>query len=95
MKMIDLATEEAAKNAYNEPSMLERLKHPNIVSFYDTFVLKETLYLVMEYCEEGKIFCSFLNHINLLTGDLQKKVKETLTKDEYFGEEQVQFLIRQ
>jgi len=53
MKMIDLTTEEAANNAYNEPNMLERLQHPNIVQFYETFVVKDVLYLVMEYCEEG------------------------------------------
>jgi len=74
MKMIDLTTEEAANNAYNEPNMLERLQHPNIVQFYETFVVKDVLYLVMEYCEEG---------------DLQSKVKETRMKGEYFCEDQI------
>lgn len=74
MKMIDLTTEEAANNAYNEPNMLERLQHPNIVQFYETFVVKDVLYLVMEYCEEG---------------DLQSKVKETRVKGEYFCEDQI------
>lgn len=53
MKEIELATEDAAKNAYNESHFLERLQHPNIVKFYGTFVQKECLYLIMEYCEQG------------------------------------------
>ena len=79
MKMIDLTTEEAAKNAYNEPSMLEQLQHPNIVSFYETFVLKDTLYLVMEYCEEGKKF-PFLLVINFYQAISRKKSKKPQQK---------------
>jgi len=63
MKMIDLTSEEAANNAYNEPNMLERLQHPNIVQFYETFVVKDVLYLVMEYCEEGN--CYFCGQMGL------------------------------
>ncbi len=67
MKMIDLTTEEAANNAYNEPNMLERLQHPNIVQFYETFVVKDVLYLVMEYCEEGN--CLFSGQSELMTSN--------------------------
>ena len=89
MKIMDLATEEAARNAYNEHNILETLKHPNIVKFYETFVLKDCLYLIMEYCEQGMLFSNFSSLTGSLSGDLQQKIKEVKSKGEYFSEEQV------
>ncbi len=31
------------------------MKHPHIVSFKESFVIDETLIIIMEYCEEGDL----------------------------------------
>lgn len=55
MKMIDIGTnvEELNEAVQNETLILQRLKHPNIVDFYETFIYDDHLCIIMEYCSEG------------------------------------------
>jgi NIMA (never in mitosis gene a)-related kinase len=38
-----------------EASLLKGLKHPNIVMYKDSFIEKDVLIIIMEYCEEGDL----------------------------------------
>ena len=42
-------------NALNEVRLLASIQHPNIVSYKEAFIDKDTLCLVMEYVEEGDL----------------------------------------
>ena len=47
-------SEEEAKSSAQEAKILEKLDHPNIVKFLDTFIMqkkKKELCIVMEYCD--------------------------------------------
>lgn len=55
----------------SEASLLKELRHPNIVSYKDSFIEKDMLIIVMEYCEEG---------------DLGHHIKRKQQKNEYFPE---------
>jgi len=39
-----------------EVSILQKLDHPNIVKYYETYIDTKYLYLVMEYCPGGELF---------------------------------------
>lgn len=45
-----------------EINLLRSLKHPNITNLYNTFVIDVTMFIVMEYCNEGS--CSDLLKFN-------------------------------
>jgi len=53
MKTIELAGEKERRDAQNEAKILERLSHPNIVNFTETFIEDDHLNVIMEYCEKG------------------------------------------
>lgn len=38
-----------------EATLLKRLQHPNIVSFWESFVTSNSLYIVMEYADGGDL----------------------------------------
>ncbi|KAG5680457.1 hypothetical protein PVAND_009965 [Polypedilum vanderplanki] len=41
--------------AMNEVDVFSRLKHPNVISYYSSFIRGETLYIEMEYADEGNL----------------------------------------
>ena len=41
--------------AMNEVKLLAALSHHNIIRYYDSFIEKDKLYILMEYAECGKI----------------------------------------
>jgi len=43
----------------NEVAILQKLDHPNIVKYYETYEDIRFLYLVMQYCPHGELFDSF------------------------------------
>lgn len=43
------------KNAIKEVTILKKLKHPNIIKFYNSFEEENSLYIVMEYAEGGDL----------------------------------------
>lgn len=59
VKKIDLRLIESndyLKNAINaEIAILKRFKHENIVEFIDFLASKNSMYLVMEFCEQGDL----------------------------------------
>ena len=65
--MIDIGmnTSELTEAVQNETLILQRLKHPNIVDFYETFIYDDHLCILMEYCNEGIISLIFFHHNSL------------------------------
>jgi serine/threonine protein kinase len=41
--------------AINEVTILSKLDHPNIVKYYDSFIEKNYLNIIMEFCEGGDL----------------------------------------
>ena len=63
--------------AVSEVILLRKVRHPNIVKYYDSFINGKSLYIVMEYADGG---------------DLQKRIDEQLKKPggpEFFDEDQI------
>lgn len=59
----------------NELKLLKKLRHPNIVSFKDSFTDKNgCFYIIMEECE---------------LGDLRQKIMEAKEKGKHFTEDQI------
>lgn len=57
--------EKDRKNLENEVLLLKELKHPNIVSYKDSFLDKENFYnIVMIYCDGGDIYSKIKNAKN-------------------------------
>lgn len=57
IKQISLAklTPKEAKLTEQEATLLSRLRHPNIVSFWESFTAKSQLHIVMEYADGGDL----------------------------------------
>lgn len=86
MKTIELVGDKERKDAHNEAKILERLSHPNIVNFTETFIEDDHLNVIMEYCEKG---INQMNSNKRVIGDLQHKIKEIKRHGLYLPEEQV------
>jgi Serine/threonine protein kinase len=43
------------KEALKEAQILRRVRHPNIIRYYTSFVEDEHLYIIMEYAEGGDL----------------------------------------
>jgi len=41
---------------HEEIKILNKLDHPNIVKYYETYLDKKYIYLVMEYIDGGELF---------------------------------------
>ncbi|XP_073439402.1 serine/threonine-protein kinase Nek3 isoform X2 [Dendrobates tinctorius] len=67
MKEIRLPKSSAAiKESRQEAILLAKMKHPNIVKFWEAFEADDHLYIVMEYCDRGDL----LETIKLQKGKL-------------------------
>lgn len=42
-------------DAINEVTILAKLNHPHIVKYFDSFIDRNLLNIVMEYCEGGDV----------------------------------------
>lgn len=49
-------------NCLDEVKIMQKIKHPNVVRYIDSFFQDGKLYLVMEYCDRGDL-SSYLNII--------------------------------
>lgn len=58
LKKIDLrkSSERDKKSAQQEAQLLKKLKHPNIVSYKESFQIDGYLHIVMLYCEGGDLY---------------------------------------
>lgn len=50
------ASKRERNSAEQEAKLLSRLKHPNIVSYKDSFEVEGILYIAMQYCEGGDLY---------------------------------------
>lgn len=57
IKQIDLKILNAKhrKESLQEVQLLKRLSHPNMIKYYNSFMEKEILFIVMEYAEGGDL----------------------------------------
>jgi NIMA (never in mitosis gene a)-related kinase len=57
LKQINLAdiTKSEREMAMNEVEVFSRLTHPNVISYYSSFVRGEILYIEMEFADEGNL----------------------------------------
>ena len=54
---IDSETEQAIMDLMNlEVEQLPRMKHPNIIEYYDSFFHEQAMMIVMEYASGGTLF---------------------------------------
>ena len=67
-------SDKEVQGSYQEAGLLQRMHHPNIVSYKESFCEAGQLIIVMEYCE---------------VGDLAYHVKEKMKKAEVFTEAEV------
>lgn len=71
-------------SALREAELLKSLRHPNIVTYVDSFIEEGVLIIIMEHCE-GKTQSGFF-----LEGDLSFHIKRRKgnanTKPQYFPE---------
>eukprot|EP00736_Rhodelphis_marinus_P010785 Rmarinus@m.11058 len=59
---------ERRMEAENEVNVLEMVDHPNIISYYDSFIEKHALYIVMDYCDRGTLHDALKSQLhNFLT----------------------------
>lgn len=49
------------KEAANEVNVLSQLKHPNIISYRDSFLENGNLYIVMDYADGGDLYKAIKN----------------------------------
>ena len=58
LKKINLkkASTRERKSAEQEAKLLSKLKHPNIVSYKDSFEKDGFLYIAMQFCEGGDLY---------------------------------------
>lgn len=58
LKKINLkkASKRERSSAEQEAKLLSRLKHPNIVSYKDSFEKDGILYIAMQFCEGGDLY---------------------------------------
>jgi NIMA (never in mitosis gene a)-related kinase len=73
------------EQALLEAQLLRNLNHVNIVSYRCSFIDKEVLVIIMEFCE-SKFKTSF---ILILVGDLAYHVKKKRAKSETFSETEI------
>ncbi|XP_062910465.1 serine/threonine-protein kinase Nek5-like isoform X2 [Mobula hypostoma] len=50
--------------SFKEVMLMEKMKHPNIVTFLDSFEERQNLYIVMEYCDGGDL----MHRVNMQQG---------------------------
>ena len=57
LKQINIANlKKITRNeAINEVTILNKLEHPNIVKYYDSFIENKNLNIIMEFCEGGDL----------------------------------------
>jgi serine/threonine protein kinase len=60
VKIIDISesflSADKVKEIYKEASILQSLSHRNIIKIHNAFVIRKSLYLIMEYAGGGEVF---------------------------------------
>ena len=74
MEMLNVSRRERSA-AEQEAKLLSRLRHPNIVSYKDSFESDDGyLYIVMGYCDGGDLYCRLKDQKGIAL--LEKQVVE-------------------
>ena len=79
-KKVCPGSDEPNDKILSEGNILQTLKHPNIIRFYDSFLKNEKFYMLLEYAPRG---------------DLSKLIKEMKLNSAYFSEAQIRSYLTQ
>jgi len=60
-------TEEEVEALHLEVAILQKVDHPNIVKYYETYEDDRFIYLVMELCPGGEIIEKITNNSHAMT----------------------------
>lgn len=77
IKQMNLEQQPKKELIINEILVMKRSKHPNIVNFIDSFLLKNDLWVVMEYMEGGSL-TEIVTHSVMTEGQIGAVCRETL-----------------
>jgi 5'-AMP-activated protein kinase catalytic alpha subunit len=68
IKIIDKSTlkdEDDWQRVMREVEIMKAVRHPNIIQFYEMIETKESLFLVVEYAENGELFKLMTEEVRL------------------------------
>ncbi|KAK3269105.1 hypothetical protein CYMTET_22428 [Cymbomonas tetramitiformis] len=74
LKRIPIGKREESEAALQEAQVLKKLKHPNIISFKESFLHEGALCIVTSFCEEGDLFT---------------RIRDNAKKQRFFPQEQI------
>ncbi|KAJ1550832.1 Protein kinase, partial [Cladochytrium tenue] len=77
IKQMDLAQQPRKDLIVNEILIMREFRHPNIVNFLDSFLVKNELWVVMEYMEGGPL-TDIIDHNTMSEAQIACVVRETL-----------------
>lgn len=77
IKQMNLEQQPKKELIINEILVMKRSKHPNIVNFIDSFLLKGDLWVIMEYMEGGSL-TEIVTHSVMTEGQIGSVCRETL-----------------
>ena len=66
-KTIKLSILSCSKTGMNEVNILSSLNHPNIISYIESFIHNDFLYIIMEYADGGDLSLKIQKHGKLFT----------------------------
>lgn len=76
VKYIDLTIikDDKSKNyMFQEVEIMKCLNHPNIVQLYESYIINNQIYLIMEYCSEGDLAKYLKNQPNNRINEIQAR----------------------
>lgn len=68
---------------FREVSIMKLLNHPSIVKLYEVIETEKTLYLVMEYVQNGEVFEYLVKHGRMKENFARKKFRQILSAVQY------------
>ena len=62
MRMVVQMSKKERDEARKEVTVLAQMKHPNIVSYKESFEAAGNLYIVMDFCDGGRVLFQDINN---------------------------------
>ncbi|KAJ3299661.1 Protein kinase [Blyttiomyces sp. JEL0837] len=88
IKTMDLAAQPRKDLIVNEILIMRESKHPNIINYLDSFLVKGDLWVVMEYMEGGKL-TDIIESVSLSEAQISTICRETLKGLQHLHQRQI------